>query len=41
MVNKYWLHDFVLGNGLTESMITSQKGSPQAGIGLSGAMGIG
>ena len=41
MVSRYLLPALVLGNGPTQSMIASQKGSPQTGMGLRGATEIG
>jgi len=41
IVNKYLLPAFVFGRGPTQSIITSLNSSPQAGIGLREATGIG
>jgi hypothetical protein len=40
MVNRYWLPDFVLGKGSTQSTIILLKGSSNAGIGCRWALGI-
>ena len=40
MVSRYWLPDFVLGSGPTQSAITCSNGSPTAGMGCNGASGM-
>ena len=40
IVSKYWFPLFVFGNGPTQSIITREKGSSNAGMGISGAFGI-
>ena len=40
IVSKYWFLLFVFGNGPTQSIITQEKGSSNAGMGIRGAFGI-
>ena len=40
IVSKYWFPLFVFGNGPTQSIITREKGSSNAGMGIRGALGI-
>ena len=40
IVSKYWFPLFVFGNGPTQYIITREKDSSHAGMGINGAFGI-